>query len=144
MSMSKEDNNLSDNFRVYKNKKSILNEPNINKDNINLANKSLNTESCTRNILAKHTSQAELFGNELYLSVKNGKIIDYEFTPGTLISNIKYNYFRFQIYNTFYLFYNQLSYKLAQYFTKSKIINNNIDKFLLGLLILSLTEKLFY
>ena len=51
---------------------------------------------------------------------------------------------RFQNNNCFYLFYNLLDYALAYYFVKSKIIKNNIDKFLFELLMTLFTKKLFY
>lgn len=57
---------------------------------------------------------------------------------------MKYNYLRSQNNNLFYLFYDQLDYKLAYYFIKSEIIKNNIDRFLFDLLMAPLIEKQSY
>ena len=47
----------------------------------------------------------------------------------TLVSNIKYSYFGFRNNNLFYVFNNQLDYKLVKYFVKFKTTKSNIDKY---------------
>ena len=72
------------------------------------------------------------------------RFIDQEFVTCPPISNIKYNHPRLQNNNCFYLFHNQLDYRIANHFAKSKTTKSNIDKFLSKLLIDLFTEKLSY
>lgn len=55
MPMAWENDNLSDNFGPYKNKKSTIEELDIEEDNIDLVGKSLDIESRVRDILSEHT-----------------------------------------------------------------------------------------
>lgn len=50
-----ENNNISENFEPDKNKKSILEEPEIKRDNKNLGSKSLDIKSHVRDNLLKYT-----------------------------------------------------------------------------------------
>lgn len=61
-----------------------------------------------------------------------------------ILLDIKYKYSRLQYKNIFYLFNDKLNYILAYYFIKLKIIKDNINKFLINLLIALFTKKLFY
>ncbi len=65
MPIPEKDDNLSDNLGPFKDKKLILERPNIEEDDIDLASKSLDTESYTKNKLLKHTPQAGLLRSEL-------------------------------------------------------------------------------
>ena len=139
-----EDENISNNDGLYENKKSILEEQDIEKNHKNLEGKSLNTRSRAKNGLSRRNPQARLFKNLLSSSLKEVRFNIEEFATGILVSNIKYNEFGFQNNNLFYLFHNQLNYGLAKYFAKSEIAKNILDKFLSELLMALLTEKLFY
>lgn len=55
MPISKEDNNTLENFESYKDKKSILEEQDIEGDHRDLIGKSLNTKSHRRNSLLGRT-----------------------------------------------------------------------------------------
>lgn len=59
----RKDNNVSDNFGPYEDKKSILEKYDIQGNYKNLVDKNLNTKSCIKNGLSKYTSQTELFRN---------------------------------------------------------------------------------
>lgn len=95
-------------------------------------------------MLSIHTPQDRLFGIELSSSLRKVKFCEQEFAASILVSNIKYNHSRLQNNNLFYPFFNQLNYRLAYFFAKSKITKDNIDKFLSEPLIALLTEKLLY
>lgn len=93
--MPRKDDNLSDNFEPYVDKKLALKAPEIDANNINLIDQSLDTESHARNILSGHTTQNGLFGSELLLLLNKVRFSKQEFAAGISISNIKYNYPRY-------------------------------------------------
>lgn len=55
MPMPREDNNVPDNFRPYKDKESTLEMQHIERDYRNLVDKSLDIRSCVKNSLSGHT-----------------------------------------------------------------------------------------
>lgn len=68
--MNKNDN-LSNNFRFYKDEEPVLQEIDIKEDDIDLANKSLDTKSRIRDILLEYILQLNrLFENELSSSLR--------------------------------------------------------------------------
>ena len=121
-----------------------LEKQDIEEDHKILESKSLDTRSRVRDDLSGRTPQARLLGNELLSSLREVRFSDQKFTVGILVSNIKYNHPGFQNNNPFYLFHNQLAYRLAKYFTESETTKSNIDKFLSKPLMALLTEKLSY
>ena len=139
--MFEEDENTSDNFGFYEDKKSIPKAQDIERDHKNLVGKSSDIRSCTR---AKRISQDGLLESELSSSLREIRFSKREFFTGTLVSNIKYNYLRSQNDNLFYLFHNQLDYILSHYFAESETTKDNVNKFLSNPLITPLTEKLYY
>ena len=54
MLILREDYNLSNNFEPYVNKKSALEGPKIEANDIDLINESLNTRNYAKNILSRH------------------------------------------------------------------------------------------
>ena len=122
----------------------ILEEQNIEKEYKNLEGESLNTKSYTKDGLARRMPQTRLLENESLSSSRKVRFSDQEFAAGTPISNIKYNHPRFQKNNPFYPFHDQLNYRLAKYFVKSKTTKSNVNKFLFEPLIVPFTKKLFY
>lgn len=55
MPISRKDDNLSDNFRPHVDKKSVLEGPEIEADNIDLIGKSLDTGSHAKDMLSRRT-----------------------------------------------------------------------------------------
>ena len=100
-----ETKNTLKNFEPYKKKKSILEKQDIKKNHRNLRNKSLNTKIHAKNNLLRYNSQIKLLRMELSSSLKEVRFSNQEFSTGTPISNIKYNYLGFQNNNLFYLLY---------------------------------------
>ena len=109
-----------------------------------MESKNLDTRNCVRDGLSGCIPQAGLFKNKLLSSLIEVKFNDQEFITSTLVSNIKYNHPRFQNNNIFYLFHNQLDYRLTKYFAESKTTKSNINKFLFEALMAPLTEKFSY
>lgn len=68
--MPEKNDNILENFKPYKNEKSILEEQKIEKDYKNLIGKSLDTESYIKNGLLRYISQVVLLANKLLLSSK--------------------------------------------------------------------------
>ncbi len=84
----------------------------------------METKSCTKDDLSGRTPQTGLLGSELSSSLKKIRFSDEEFAADTPVSNIKYYHLGFQNNNSFYLFYDQLDYRLAKYFAECKITKN--------------------
>ena len=103
MPMPGEDNNLSDNFRPYKDERSIPKVQDIEKDHKNLIDKSSDTKSHAR---AEPTPQDELLGSESSSSLREVRFSEQEFPAGTPVSNINYNHPGLQNLNLFYPFHN--------------------------------------
>ena len=141
MPILREDNNRSDNFRSYENEKCTPKVQDIEKDHRDLVDKSSDTGSHVR---VERIPQDELLGNGSSSSLRDVRFGEQEFPAGTLVSNIKYDHLGLQNDNLFYLFYNQLDYVLAHYFTESETTKGNVDKFLFNLLMVLLTGKLSY
>ncbi len=140
----REGDNASRNFGLHEDEESILEEQDIEGDHRNFVGKRLDTRSRVSNSLSGRTLQAGLLGSELSSSLKEVRFSDQEFAAGTPVSNIKYNYPRFQNDNPCYPFHDQLDYRLAKYFAESETTKSNVDKFLSEPLMAPLTEKLSY
>lgn len=65
-----ENDNISDDFRFYKDEKFILEQQKIENDYRNAISENLDIKSHMRNILSGYTSQNRLFKNELLLSLR--------------------------------------------------------------------------
>lgn len=50
----KEDDNISDNFKPHENKKTVLEKQDIEKDDIDYVDQSLNTGNYTKDLLLRH------------------------------------------------------------------------------------------
>lgn len=105
MPILRENDNLSDNFEFYNNKKSALETLKIKEDNIDLICKYLNTEIHARDMLSRHTSKRKLFENKLLSFLEEFKFSDPKFVTNISVSNIKYNHPKLQINNPFYFFH---------------------------------------
>lgn len=92
MLIVREDDNLSDNFRSHKDQKPALKELDIEKNNIDLVSKSLDTESLAKDMLSDRVSQDRLLKSELSPALKEVRFNDLKFAVSILISNIKYNH----------------------------------------------------
>lgn len=90
--MLEEDNDTSENFRPYKDKKSILEEQNIEKDHKDLKGKILNTKNHVRNVLLRRTLHNKLFASELSSFLKEVKFSEQKFPISKPVSNIKYHH----------------------------------------------------
>lgn len=106
--------------------------------------KSSHIGSHVRKVLSERISPAGLPGNESSSSLRKIMFSDQESVTSTLLSNIKYNHIKFQNNNLFYLFHDQLAYRLAKYFARSRTMKSNMDKFVSEQLMTLLTEKLYY
>lgn len=140
----REEDNLSDNFGPHLDEKSALERPDIEKNDIDLVDKSVDTRSRIREILSERIPHDGLLGSESFSSLRDVRFSKQEFTAGTPVSNIKYNHLRLQNNNSYYPFYNQLDYALVNYFTESEITKGNINKYLSEPLMTPPTKKLFY
>ena len=98
-----EDDNSSDNFRLYEDEGCTPEAQNIERDHRNSVGKSSDTRSRAR---VRHTPQDGLLGSELSLSLSEVRFIEQEFSAGTPVFNIKYDYPRSQNHNLFYPFHN--------------------------------------
>ena len=105
MPIARKNDNVSNNFGLYKNEKIALKKSDIEKDKIKLVSESLDIESHIRHILWERICQDQLYGSKLLSSLRKFRFNDQEFIAGTLVFNIKYHYPIFQIVNTFYLFH---------------------------------------
>lgn len=92
MPMVGEEDNLSDNSGPYKDEKHALEEPDIEKDDKDLANDSLDTRNHARNMLSGYTTQDELLRSVSSWSLRAFRSSDQEFAAGISISKIKYNH----------------------------------------------------
>ena len=132
----REDNNILQNLKPYKNEKSTLKEQDIEKDHKNLIDKNLNTRSLI--------PENGLLPSELSLFLKKVRFSEQKFSNNKSISNIKYYYLGFQNNNFFHPFNNWLNYALATYFAKFETIKGYINRFLSNLLMIPLIKKLLY
>lgn len=85
-----------------------------------------------------------LLVSEFLSTLKKKQFSIHKFLSGILISNMKFRHPRLNHKNSFYLFNDQFDYALANYFAKSEITKDNINKFSTNLLIIPLTKKLSY
>ena len=137
--MSRIDDNISDNFRPYKDKKSLSKAQAIEENHKNLVEKSLDTGIHAK---TKRISQDRLLGSESSLFLREIRFSKEEFPTGTPVSNIKFNYPRLQNDNLFYPFYNYLDYALAHYFAEFETTKGNVDKFPSNPFMVLLIERL--
>ena len=108
-----------ENFGLHEDENLRLEEKNIKNDYRNLRGESLDIESRTKDSLIGHTSKAGLLRSKLSSSMREVRFNNQEFTTSIPISNIKYNYLRFQNKNLFYLFNDQFNYEQVKYFAES-------------------------
>lgn len=94
-------------------------------------------------ITSNLTSQNKLF-SKLSSIFKEMMFSESVFLASILVLDIRYKYLKSRNNNSFYLFNGQLDYALAHYFTDSKIIKCNNNKFLNYLLIKPITKNLSY
>ncbi len=140
----RENDNVSKNLKFHEDEKSTIKEQDIEKNHKNLVSKNSDTRSYAKNGLLEYTPQTGLLRSELSSFLNEIKFSDKEFVAGIFLLNIKYNYPEFQNNNLFYPLHDQFDYRLAKYFAEFKNTKSNIDKFLFELLMVLLTEKLFY
>lgn len=129
-------------YKLHNDKKNISNGG--LKDKIQLLNK---TNYIIRNTTVTQTKKIlwhGLLASKSLLLLKKEWFTENEFCAGISISHIKYNYPSLKHQNSCYLFNNQLDYALGYYFTESKTIKDNINKFFSNLLMTSFTKKLSY
>lgn len=88
----KKDYNILNNFGSYKNEKPVIKGLEVEKDDIDLVNKSSNTENHVKDILSGYINHVKLFGIELLSSLRQVRFIDEDFIAGIFISNIIYNH----------------------------------------------------
>ena len=144
MLIPRKDDNASENFGLYKDKESILEEQDIKKDHTNLVGKSLDIESRARDGLSRRTPLNGPFASELSSSLREVRFSKQEFPTNKPISDIKYHHSGSQNNNLFHPFNDQLDYIFASYFEESETTKGNIDRFLFNPLINQLTQKLSY
>lgn len=84
-----EDNDVSENFKLHKDEKFILEEQNIERDYRDMVNKSSNTRSRAKNGLLGRTPQDRLFASELSSFLREISFNEYEFSVVKPISDIK-------------------------------------------------------
>ncbi len=139
-----EDENTSENFGLYEDEESILEEQDIERDHRNLVGESSDTGSSVKDGLSRRIPQDGLLTSELSSSLREVRFSEQEFPADIPISDIKYHHPGSQNNNPFYLFNDQFDYILATYFTESETTKGNIDRFLSDPLMASLNEKLSY
>ena len=142
--MPREDDNSSENFEPYEDKKSILEEQKIESNHRDLVVETLDTESHVRNGLSKHTPQGWLPANKSSSFLREVRFSKQKFSAGKPILDIKYCHPGPQDNNLFYPFNAQLEYALANYFAKFETTKRNVDRFLSDALMAPFTEKLSY
>lgn len=74
--MAGEDDNLSNNFRLYKDEKLVLKGANIKENDIDLVSESLDTGTHIRNILSGYTFQNKLLRNKWLSFLRKVKFSD--------------------------------------------------------------------
>lgn len=79
-------------LRLYKNKKSILEEKNIERDSKNLVGKNLNIKNRAKNGLLGCISQNLLFTKKLSSSLKEFRFTEQKIAIGKPILDIKFNH----------------------------------------------------
>ena len=105
MSMLEEDNNISDNFGLYKDEKFISEAQNIERNHRDLVSKSSDTRSHARNKLLECTFQDGLLRSKSSSSLIEVKFSKQDIPTSIPISNIKYHHPRSQNDNLFYSFH---------------------------------------
>ena len=101
----RKEENISENVGPHEDKELILEEQDIEEDHRNLGDESLDTGSRIRDSLLGYTSQTGLLRSESLSFMRKIRFSDQEFAAGIPISNIKYNYPRFQNDILFYPFH---------------------------------------
>ena len=104
MSMPGEDNDVTENFRLYENEESKLKKQEMERDQRDLVGKSLDTRSNARDGLSELSFQAGLFASKSSLSLKEVRFSKQEFSTGKPISDIKYHHSGSQNNKPFYSF----------------------------------------
>ena len=87
-----------------------------------MGGESSDTRSCAKDGLSRYSSQAELLRSELSSCLREVRFNKQEFSAGTPIPNIQYNYPKFQNNNLFYPFHDQLDYEHAKYLQNSRLL----------------------
>ncbi len=136
--------NTSDNFGLYEDEESIIEEQDIKGDHSNLVGESSDTGSHARDGLSGRTPQDRLLASESSSPLKEIRFSEQEFPAGIPVSDIKYHHLSSQNNNLFHLFNDRLDYALVTYFAESQTTKSNIDKLLSNPLMVPLTEKLSY
>lgn len=77
--MLEKDDNMSDNFGLYLDKKSILNKQDINKNYSNSIVKGLDTKNCIKDSILRGISQDEVYTSKLSSSLREVRFDKYEF-----------------------------------------------------------------
>ena len=98
------DDNASENFGSHEDEKSILEEQDIERDNINLVNKSSDIGTCVRNGLFRCTPQDRLLISKSSSSLREARFNEQEFPADKPILDIKYYHPSSQNDNLFHLF----------------------------------------
>ena len=102
--MAGKDDDVSENFGLYKDEESILKEQEMEGDQRDLVGKSLNIGSCAIDGLSGHIPQVGVLVCELSSSLREVRLNKQEFLAGKPESNIKYHYPGSQNNDHFYLF----------------------------------------
>lgn len=89
MLMPGKNHNVSKNFELHENEKSILEKQNIKRDYRDLVSKFMDTESCEKNSLSKHTSQNKFFVSELSSFLREIRFSKQEVFASKIVSDIK-------------------------------------------------------
>lgn len=131
-------------LQEYHNKKDTTSKNQKDKDDLLGKIDDTKTINSIFDMLIKDISQKILLENKFLLVLKKKWFNSHEFLTNTQISNIKYRHLGIKYKSSFYSFNNQFDYVLAHYFVELKTTKGNINKFLINLLIASLTKKLFY
>lgn len=95
-------------------------------------------------MLTKDIFWKELFVSEFLSALKKEWFSSYKFSTSIRISDIKYIDPRLKYNSSFYLFNHQLHYILDHYFVESETNKDNVNKFSIGLLMISLNKKFLY
>ena len=82
--------------------------------------------------------------SEFLLVLRDEWYSSHEFLTSIPISDKKYKYLKSKYKNSFYFFNNQLDYNFEHHFRKFKTIKDNMNKFLIDVLMTLLIKKLSY
>ena len=140
LNLSSKNNKKDISPRVSNNGKKAINPTDIKNDKEDIKTADINNKmSATSNWMPQNRLLSESS-----VSFKEVMFNECKFLSGTPVLDIRYEHFRNQINNLFYLFNSQLDYALAHYFANSKTIKQNIDKFLTNLLMKPIIKNLSY